>query len=129
MHSILVTGGAGYIGCHTVRLLAESGYHSISFDNLSQGHREALLGEPLVVGDLSDEAALESLFGEHPIDAVMHFAARASVDESVKNVTDALIATGMWNSTLFVWTTDNGSPIGVGGSNHPLRGGKVSGPR
>jgi arylsulfatase A-like enzyme len=46
------------------------------------------------------------------------------VDETVKNVTDALIANGMWNNTLFVWTNDNGSPVTVGGSNNPLRGGK-----
>ena len=48
------------------------------------------------------------------------------VDESVKNVTDALKSTGAWKTTLFVWTTDNGSPINAGGSNHPLRGGKGS---
>lgn len=46
------------------------------------------------------------------------------VDETVKNVTDALKAEGMWDNTLLVWSTDNGSPVQVAGSNHPLRGGK-----
>jgi arylsulfatase A-like enzyme len=46
------------------------------------------------------------------------------VDEAVKNVTEAVKARGMWEHTLFVWTTDNGSPVQVGGSNHPLKGGK-----
>ena len=46
------------------------------------------------------------------------------VDESVRNVTDALVEAGMWNDTLLVWTTDNGSPVQVAGSNHPLKGGK-----
>jgi arylsulfatase I/J len=46
------------------------------------------------------------------------------VDETTKNVTDALLRTGMWDNTLLIWTTDNGSPIFVGGSNHPLKGGK-----
>ena len=57
------------------------------------------------------------------------FSAMVSVvDESVKNVTNALKSRELWGSTLFVWTTDNGSPVGVGGSNHPLRGGKGSSP-
>ena len=50
----------------------------------------------------------------------------STVDETAKNVTDALRATGMWETTLFVWSTDNGSPVQVGGSNAPLRGGKGS---
>lgn len=85
MTSILVTGGAGYIGSHTVRELARSGYHPISFDNLSEGHQEAILEGDLITGDLSDEDLLESIFREHPVDAVIHFAARCYVTESVEN--------------------------------------------
>lgn len=48
------------------------------------------------------------------------------VDDIVKNVSEALISSGLWNNTLFVWSNDNGSPVTVGGSNHPLRGGKSS---
>merc|ERR1711879_616555 len=54
------------------------------------------------------------------------FAMVSVVDETVKNVTAALKEKGMWNDTLLVWSTDNGSPVTVGGSNHPLRGGKGS---
>ena len=85
MTSILVTGGAGYIGCHTVRELARSGYHPISLDNLSEGHREAVLEGDLATGDLSDEALLESIFQDQPVDAVMHFASRCYVRESMEN--------------------------------------------
>ena len=46
------------------------------------------------------------------------------VDETTKNVTNTLRSAGMWDNTLFVWTTDNGSPVSEGGSNHPLKGGK-----
>ncbi|AEH45540.1 UDP-glucose 4-epimerase [Thermodesulfatator indicus DSM 15286] len=80
---ILVTGGAGYIGSHVVKLLLEKGYEPIVLDNLSAGHREAVLGARLVKGDLRDKAFLKSFFeAEKPI-AVMHFAAYIVVPESV----------------------------------------------
>ncbi len=85
MH-ILVTGGAGYIGSHCVRALCDAGHAVVVYDNLtSGGHREAV--DPraaLVVADLADEAALRRTFDEHPIEAVMHFAALLDVNESVR---------------------------------------------
>jgi UDP-glucose 4-epimerase len=83
--SILVTGGAGYIGSHAVRQLKRSGFETLVLDNLSYGHREFVEAGELIVGDLSDSLLLKNLFHEHRIDAVMHFAAYAQVEESVKN--------------------------------------------
>jgi UDP-glucose-4-epimerase GalE len=80
--AILVTGGAGYIGSHCCRALAAAGYHPVSYDNFSTGHRGFVTGS-LVVGDLSDKAALGRAFAEHDIVAVMHFAASSLVGESV----------------------------------------------
>ena len=85
MKSILVTGGAGYIGSHAVRELARRGYHPISLDNLSKGHEEAVLDGDLIRGELADEELLESIFREHSVDAVMHFAALCEVGESIEN--------------------------------------------
>jgi UDP-glucose 4-epimerase len=91
--TILVTGGAGYIGSHAVRALRRAGYRPVVLDNLVYGHRqivEQVLQVPLVVGQLGDRALLDSLLrGEHPvtggepITAVLHFAAYAYVGESV----------------------------------------------
>lgn len=80
---VLVVGGAGYIGCHTVRYLTRCGYEPIVYDNLSLGFAEAVAGVPLVVGDLHDQALLEQTLREHQVDAVVHFAAYALVGESV----------------------------------------------
>jgi UDP-glucose-4-epimerase GalE len=80
---ILVTGGAGYIGSHTVRALIERGHDPLAFDNLSYGHREAVPAERLVVGDLNDLPLLERHLAG--VDAVIHFAAFAYVGESVTN--------------------------------------------
>jgi len=88
MKRILVTGGAGYIGSHACKLLADSGYLPICFDNLSRGHREAVKWGPLVVDDLLDRSALSRLMSEHQPDAVMHFAALAYVGESVVKPAD-----------------------------------------
>lgn len=83
---ILVTGGAGYIGSHVVRQLAETGQQVVVFDNLSTGSPAALLnGEELVVGDLGDTAALQALFEQHPVHTVLHFAASIVAPESVAN--------------------------------------------
>jgi UDP-glucose 4-epimerase len=85
MESILVSGGAGYIGSHVVRALAESGMHPVVFDNLSEGHAEAVRGHEMVVGDINDGAALREAFRKYDIKAVMHFSAFAYVGESVTN--------------------------------------------
>jgi UDP-glucose-4-epimerase GalE len=82
--NILVTGGAGYIGSHTVRLLLARGHDVTVLDNLVYGHREAVPAERLVVGDIGDARGLDSLMAEHRIEAVVHFAAFAYVGESVK---------------------------------------------
>ncbi|WP_054955531.1 UDP-glucose 4-epimerase GalE [Paenibacillus dakarensis] len=83
--AILVTGGAGYIGSHTVAELLERGEDVVVIDSLETGHREALLGGKLYEGDLRDKALLKQLFSENDIDAVIHFAANSLVGESMKD--------------------------------------------
>lgn len=80
---ILVTGGAGYIGSHTTKLLLEKGYQVVTYDSMELGHPEAVLGGILVEGNLLDRERLDRTFREYPIDAVIHFAAYASVGDSV----------------------------------------------
>jgi UDP-glucose 4-epimerase len=82
---VLVTGGAGYIGSHTVRLLASQGRKVVVLDNLVYGHREAIVDEgvELVIGDVGDRKLIEELFAKHGFGAVVHFAAYAYVGESV----------------------------------------------
>ena len=84
---ILVTGGAGYIGSHTVRLLASQGRKIVVLDNLVFGHEKAIVDEgvELVVGEVGDQALVRSLFEKHGFGAVIHFAAYAYVGESVTN--------------------------------------------
>ncbi len=81
---ILVTGGAGYIGSHMVCALGEKGHEVVVYDNLSTGHRDSVLFGRLVVADLSDKHALETLFEKEGFDAVIHFAAHIIVEESVQ---------------------------------------------
>ncbi|MBD2020696.1 UDP-glucose 4-epimerase, partial [Leptolyngbya sp. FACHB-36] len=84
--TILVTGGAGYIGSHAVLALQQAGYGVVVLDNLVYGHRdiaEKVLQVELVAGDTGDRALLDQLFATHTIAAVMHFAAYAYVGESV----------------------------------------------
>jgi UDP-glucose 4-epimerase len=80
---ILVTGGAGYIGSHAVRILGQAGHDVWTYDNLCLGHRAAVPLDRLIVGDLLDRTRLQVALTEHRIDAVMHFAAFALVGESV----------------------------------------------
>ena len=82
--SILVTGGAGYIGSHCVAALLERGADVVVVDNLSKGHRAALKGGRLYVGDVGDRAFLSSVFDKEDIEAVIHFAAFSLVGESMQ---------------------------------------------
>ncbi len=87
MH-VLVCGGAGYIGSHMVKTLLEHGHAPLVFDNLSTGHAEAVPEDLLVRGDLRDKSALRRVLAEHTFDAVMHFAAKSIVAESVTHPAD-----------------------------------------
>lgn len=80
---VLVTGGAGYIGSHTAKALARAGHTPVVFDDLSNGHREAVRWGPLVVGDIRDRAAVEACLREHRIDSVINFAGLIEVGRSV----------------------------------------------
>lgn len=81
--TILVTGGAGYIGSHMVLMLAEQGFHVVTADNLSRGFQNAVQAGDFVHCDLTDPAAVDRLFASHSFSAVLHFAALAYVGESV----------------------------------------------
>ncbi len=82
---ILVTGGAGYIGSHMVKLLSEKGYDLITLDNLSRGHREMVTAGRFIEGDLADVDLLAQIFQKYPVDAVFHFAGDSLVGESEEN--------------------------------------------
>lgn len=83
--NILVCGGAGYIGSHMCKRLAREGHVPVTFDNLSTGHEWAVKWGPLVRADLLDPPALARTFRDHRIEAVMHFAARSTVGESMED--------------------------------------------
>lgn len=85
--SVLVTGGAGYIGSHVVSLLGEAKKDILILDNLSTGRPENVLYGRLIVGDLSDQGLLDKIFSENKIEAVLHFAGSIVVPESVENPT------------------------------------------
>ena len=127
--SILVCGGAGYIGSHINKLLANKGYDTIVYDSLIYGHREAVKWGKLVEADLADKEALDKVFSENKIDAVFHFAAFAYVGESVEdpakyyqnnvcntlNLLDAMRAHGcdkiIFSSTCATYGVPAGLPI------------------
>lgn len=124
---ILVVGGAGYIGSHMVKQLYQAGYRTVTLDNLSTGHREAVRYGDFVRGDTGDPLLLRELLQQHAFDAVMHFASCIEVGESVRqpikyyrnNVSntltllDALIEHGVkriiFSSTAAVY----GSPVHI----------------
>lgn len=83
--AVLVTGGAGYIGSHTVAELLARGEEVVIVDSLETGHKDAVLGGTLHIGDIRDSAFLDSVFAQHSIDAVIHFAAYSLVGESMSN--------------------------------------------
>lgn len=128
--NILVTGGAGYIGSVVIELLLEAGHTPIIYDNLSKGHREAVLpGSVLVVGDLADTRKLEECLRSHEVEAVIHMAASSLVGESMavpskyfRNNTvigiellDAMLACGVnrivFSSTAAVYGEPETTPI------------------
>jgi UDP-glucose 4-epimerase len=102
---ILCTGGAGYVGSACVRWLLKHGHDAIAFDDLSMGNATAVPADRLIVGDILDRSALTAAMTGHQVDAVMHFAALASVPDSIndpqsywrvnvlgtKNVLDAMV--------------------------------------
>ena len=127
--SVLVPGGAGYIGSHTCKALAAAGYVPVTLDNLVYGHRDAVRWGPLVEADLGDRRTLERVLREHRVSAVVHFAAYAYVGESMvdpgryfhNNVTcslnllDAMHATGVrrlvFSSTCATYGIPDAVPI------------------
>ncbi|MBU3718787.1 MAG: UDP-glucose 4-epimerase GalE [Actinobacteria bacterium] len=82
--TILVTGGAGYIGSHTVKLLRSLGRDVVAFDSLERGNRASLLGAPLVVGEIADEDLIERTCRDHGVTDIVHFAAYKSAGESMQ---------------------------------------------
>ncbi|MDH3626998.1 MAG: UDP-glucose 4-epimerase GalE [Acidobacteriota bacterium] len=85
MAKVLVTGGAGYIGCHLVQLLKDSGHTPVVLDDLSTGHHEALGGVRLIEADFADSQVLNQLLGDERFDAVAHLAATSEVGPSFEN--------------------------------------------
>jgi len=83
--SILVTGGAGYIGSHTVSELINKNKEVIVFDNLTRGHRDSVKNTPLIIGDLSDYKTIDETIKKYNIKSVIHFAAESQVGESMEN--------------------------------------------
>jgi UDP-glucose 4-epimerase len=127
--NILVIGGAGYIGSHMVKKLGRMGCQVTTLDNLSNGHRDAVLCGTFVEGDLADSALLEQLLSIERFDAVMHFASFIQVGESVEqpakyyenNVTNTLRLLGamrkanikrfIFSSTAATFGTPQYTPI------------------
>jgi UDP-glucose 4-epimerase len=81
--TILITGGAGYVGSHTNKYLSELGYKTVVLDNLERGHKELIKWGEFVEGNVGDTLLLKELFGSYKFDAIVHFAAYAYVQESV----------------------------------------------
>ncbi|MFN2747167.1 MULTISPECIES: UDP-glucose 4-epimerase GalE [Bacillus] len=84
MKTVLVTGGAGYIGSHTVLELKKQNIAAVVLDNLSTGHREAVHAPHFYEGDISDSELVKAMIRRHEVDAVIHFAAKSLVSESIE---------------------------------------------
>ncbi len=126
---IFVTGGAGYIGSHVVKLLGQHGHTVLVYDNLSTGHEWAVLSGTLVRGDLGDRPLLEDTLKNYQPDAVMHFAASIQVEESTReplmyyrnnvvnsiNLLEAMAQTGteyfIYSSTAATYGVPGMSPV------------------
>jgi len=139
--TILVTGGAGYIGSHAALALKKAGYNVIILDNLSYGHQEIVddvLQVKLIIGDTSDRTLLDQLFTTHKIDGVIHFAAYIAVGESVQepgkyysnnvastlNLLEAMLAHGInkivFSSTCAVYGMPQEVPMTESHPHNPL---------
>lgn len=139
--TVLVTGGAGYIGSHTAFLLEQAGYHVVIVDSLAYGHRdlvESVLKADLIVGDISDRPLLDSIFQNYSIDAVVHFAAFVYVGESVTEprkyyrnnvvgtltlmeaMVDAGIKSIVFSSTCATYGIPESIPITENQAQHPI---------
>lgn len=135
---VLVVGGAGYIGSHMVKMLLGAGHEVVTLDNLSSGHRDAVLGGIFVEGDLADSDCLNNVFKKYTPDAVMHFASFIQVGESVRkpdiyyrnNVTNTLnlldamrefeVNKFIFSSTAAVFGEPDYVPIDEAHPNRPL---------
>ena len=82
---ILVSGGAGYIGSHIIKLLAQEKYQIVTIDNLTSGYKEAVLAGDFIEGDIGDKNLISKIIKEHQPDAVIHLAASIKVEESLEN--------------------------------------------
>jgi UDP-arabinose 4-epimerase len=138
MISVLVAGGAGYIGSHACKALARAGFRPVAYDNLVHGHEAAVKWGPLVTGDIADRKLLAQTIRDHDIQAVMHFAAFLEVGESMRlplryfqnNVAgtlaliDAMIETGLkhivFSSTAAVFGTPTRVPIDEAHPKNPV---------
>jgi len=133
---VLVTGGAGYIGCHTLRLLRRAGHQPVVLDNFSTGRRETVRGEEVIEADLGNRQALGEAFGRHPFQAVLHFASLIQVGESHSdpqkyyrhnlvnglNLLEAMLAAGVkkliFSSSAAVYGVPRQNPVT---ESHPLQ--------
>ncbi|HXU82411.1 MAG TPA: UDP-glucose 4-epimerase GalE [Polyangia bacterium] len=138
MDSVLLVGGAGYIGAHTAKYLAGQGYLPVVYDNLSRGHREVVKWGPLEIGDIADGPRLVEVLTKHAPVAVLHFAALAYVGESVTDpalyyrtnvagtlsLLEAMRATGVnkivFSSTCATYGVPRSVPIVEESSQNPI---------
>jgi UDP-glucose-4-epimerase GalE len=134
--SILIVGGAGFIGSQTAKTVAAAGLEPVIFDDLSTGHRWALKWGKFVEGTLNDPAAIDAVFKAHDITAVVQFAARIEVGESVRdprkyfrsnlvctlNLLDAMVANGVKDVVFSSTAAVYGKPVHVPiAEDHPLQ--------
>jgi UDP-glucose-4-epimerase GalE len=135
--TILVTGGAGYIGAHTVRALREASREVVVLDTLERGNREAVIDAKLIVGDIADDALVAKICADYKVDGVVHFAAYKAVGESMthpemywnNNVasTKKLLATlqrlnvkrFVFSSSAAVYGTPKTAPVGESAPTEP----------
>lgn len=134
---VLVTGGAGYIGSHTVRQLRQRGDEVVVLDSLEFGHRDAVADTPLVVGDIADHDLVADTISQHHIDSIVHFAAYKAAGESFENpgryfqnnvagtarLLEAAYRSGVrsfvFSSTCAVYGTPERTPVGEDAPIHP----------